>query len=97
LSSFSTTQKKKPKDDNEPRNLLLSFATQEKNQKTTISQEPLGSLSSSATQEKKLEDNDCHDFNFGLTTKVKAWKGVGRKCNPRVTFKFPRVRESVRE
>jgi hypothetical protein len=27
----------------------------------------------------------------GLTTKVKAWKGVGKKCNPRVTFTLPRL------
>ncbi len=25
---------------------------------------------------------ECHDLNLGLVTKAKAWKGVGRKCNP---------------
>ncbi len=23
-----------------------------------------------------------HDFNLGFTTKARAWKGVGRECNP---------------
>ncbi len=25
----------------------------------------------------------CHDPNLGLMAKAKAWKGAGRKCNPR--------------
>jgi len=33
----------------------------------------------------------CHDFNFGLVTKAKAWKGAGQKCNLGVTFAFPRM------
>ncbi len=36
-----------------------------------------------------IKDGFCHDLSFRLTTKVKAWKGVGRKCNPRVTFACP--------
>ncbi len=28
----------------------------------------------------------CHNFNLGLATKAKAWKGVGQKCNPIITF-----------
>jgi hypothetical protein len=28
----------------------------------------------------------CHNCSFGLTTKAKAWKGVGWKCNLGVTF-----------
>jgi len=30
-------------------------------------------------------------------TKVRAWKGVGQKCNPRVTFTLPGMQMSVRE
>jgi hypothetical protein len=45
----------------------------------------------------KKEKTNCHNPNLGLVTKVRAWKGVGRECNPKVTFTFPRVQESVRE
>ncbi len=30
----------------------------------------------------------CHDPSFGLTTKARAWKGAGRKCNLGITFTF---------
>jgi hypothetical protein len=38
-----------------------------------------------------FKDGFCHDLRLGFTTKVKAWKGVGRKCNPGVTFAFSGV------
>jgi len=41
--------------------------------------------------------NICHDLNFGLTTKAKAWKCTGQKCNPGITFAFLGVWESLRE
>jgi hypothetical protein len=28
----------------------------------------------------------CHDPSLGLAIKARAWKGVGRECNPRVTL-----------
>jgi hypothetical protein len=28
----------------------------------------------------------CHDPNFGLATKARAWKGASRECNPGITF-----------
>jgi hypothetical protein len=39
----------------------------------------------------------CHNLSLGFVTKVRAWKGVGRECNPIVTFTLPRMPESVRE
>jgi hypothetical protein len=39
----------------------------------------------------------CHDLSLGLVTKARAWKGAGQKCNPRITFTLPGVRESVKE
>lgn len=33
----------------------------------------------------------CHDPNLGLTTKGRAWKGVGWECNLGVTFTLPRM------
>jgi len=39
----------------------------------------------------------CHNLNFGLVTKTRAWKGVGRKYSPGVTFTFPGVWESLKE
>jgi len=27
-----------------------------------------------------------HDLGLGIVTKVKVWKGAGRKCNLKVTF-----------
>jgi hypothetical protein len=35
--------------------------------------------------------------SLGLTIKAKAWKGVGRECNPRITFTLLGVQESVGE
>jgi hypothetical protein len=29
-----------------------------------------------------------HDFNLGLATKARAWKGVNRECNLGITFIF---------
>jgi hypothetical protein len=31
-------------------------------------------------------DIACHNPNLGFTGKARAWKCVGRKCNPKVTF-----------
>jgi hypothetical protein len=28
----------------------------------------------------------CHNPSIGFVTKAKAWKGVGQKCNPGITF-----------
>ncbi len=39
----------------------------------------------------------CHNPNLGLTTKARALKGAGQKCNPIVTFTFLIVLESVKE
>jgi hypothetical protein len=39
----------------------------------------------------------CHDLNFGLVTKAKAWKGVGRQCNLGVTFTLLEVQKNVKE
>jgi len=39
----------------------------------------------------------CHDLNFRLATKTRAWKGAGQECSLRVTFTPPRMQESVRE
>jgi hypothetical protein len=39
----------------------------------------------------------CHDLHLGLTTKVRAWKNVGWKCNMGVTFAFLGVQVSVRK
>ncbi len=39
----------------------------------------------------------CHDPNFSLTTKIRAWKGVGRECNLGVTPTLPGVQKNVRE
>ncbi len=38
----------------------------------------------------KIKHGMCHDFNFALATKAKAWKGAGPKCNLEVTFALPR-------
>jgi hypothetical protein len=35
------------------------------------------------------EDN-CHNFNLGLITKARAYKGVGQERSPRVAFHAPR-------
>ncbi len=32
-----------------------------------------------------------YNLNFGLTTKVRAWKDVSWECNPKVTFTLPGV------
>jgi hypothetical protein len=45
----------------------------------------------------ELRHHECHDPSFRFTTKTKAWKSVGQECNPRVTFTFLGVWESVRE
>jgi hypothetical protein len=37
----------------------------------------------------------CHNLNFGLTTKAKAWKGACQECNPWVTFALLKVGGSV--
>jgi len=39
----------------------------------------------------------CHNFNLGLATKTKAWKGVGRECNLGVTFTLLGMQVNVRE
>jgi hypothetical protein len=33
-----------------------------------------------------FEKNLCYDIKFGITIKVRAWKGVGQECNLGVTF-----------
>jgi hypothetical protein len=38
----------------------------------------------------KIKHGMCHDFNFALATKAKAWKGAGPKFNLEVTFALPR-------
>ncbi len=45
----------------------------------------------------KKEKTNCHNPSLGHVTKVRAWKGAGRECNPEVTFTFSRVQGSVRE
>jgi hypothetical protein len=39
----------------------------------------------------------CHNPSLGLVTKARAWKGVGQKCNLRITFTFLKVWENVRD
>ncbi len=34
---------------------------------------------------------EYHNPKFGLATKTKAWKGAGRKWNPKITFTLPKV------
>jgi hypothetical protein len=31
----------------------------------------------------------CHDPDFGLVTKARAWKGASLECNPGITFILP--------
>jgi hypothetical protein len=35
-------------------------------------------------------NNKCRNPNLGLTTKVRAYKGVGQKWSPGITFHAPR-------
>jgi hypothetical protein len=46
---------------------------------------------------KWMKKNTYHDPNFRLMTKARAWKDMGWKCNPRVTFTLLAMRESVKE
>jgi hypothetical protein len=39
----------------------------------------------------------CYNSNFGLATKVRAWKSAGWKCNLGITFTLLGVLENVRE
>jgi len=41
--------------------------------------------------------SQCHNPNFGLTTKVRAYKGVGQKGARESHVMLPGVQESVRE
>jgi hypothetical protein len=34
---------------------------------------------------------------LGFITKVRAWKGAGQKCNPKITFTLLGLQENVRE
>jgi len=39
----------------------------------------------------------CHNFNFKLTTKARAWKGADRKCNLGITFTLLKMWENVKQ
>ncbi len=41
--------------------------------------------------------NPCHDPNFGLATKARAWKSANWGCNLRITYTFSWVQENVKE
>ncbi len=38
---------------------------------------------------KIFKQKECHDLSLRFATKAKTWKGVGQKCNSRVTFALP--------
>jgi hypothetical protein len=39
----------------------------------------------------------CHNPNLALVTKARAWKGVGQKCNLKITFTLLKVWKTLRE